>query len=224
VEPDQCGAGRKTEGPAEGARRRPAQVRRTDKTSRPSRRRCDRNVTPDVVLDACGAPVMSQRSAMTPRQPPRPVNIGSARAPQRVTARLGRIRALVRVILVALLARLGLVAVAPAAMADGLWNFHPVTYNMQGSGADGSRIDKWRRDVEPLLANHDVIALQEAGAPPASAVLLQRSVGVPGARLWRPTAGAWAALPAGAMCTSTGCRPIRGIPGKLCHRHAGVAG
>lgn len=117
---------------------------------------------------------------MTPLQPPEPVNSGSALAPQRVDARRGRIRALVRVVLVVLLASVGLVAVAPAAMADGLWNFHPVTYNMQGSAADGSSIDKWRRDVEPLLANHDVIALQEAGAPPASAVLLQRTVGVAG--------------------------------------------
>ena len=44
---------------------------------------------------------------------------------------------------------------------------HPVTYNMQGSTANGQ--SKWTTDVAPLLLNHDIVALQEAGGLPASA-------------------------------------------------------
>jgi len=88
-----------------------------------------------------------------------------------VGATLGRsrLRAVALGLLVALVVSLGFVAAAPAAMADELYDFRPVTYNMQGSSADRGSIDKWRRDVEPLLANHDVVALQEAGTPPSSA-------------------------------------------------------
>ena len=114
------------------------------------------------------------------RPPPTP--------PLGTVSRRGRgLRAVVRAVIVALLAGLGLVGLAPAATADALWNHRPVTYNMQGAttlgegpGGGSDRIDKWSRDVARLLATHDVVALQEAGNPPAGAYFLYQTTPVDG--------------------------------------------
>ncbi|HEY3681527.1 MAG TPA: endonuclease/exonuclease/phosphatase family protein [Streptosporangiaceae bacterium] len=52
-------------------------------------------------------------------------------------------------------------ATAPA-QAGSIEDHRPATYNMQGSN-QGS---KWTSDVERLTADHDVVALQEAGSRP----------------------------------------------------------
>ncbi|WP_033819501.1 ricin-type beta-trefoil lectin domain protein [Kitasatospora sp. MBT63] len=67
-------------------------------------------------------------------------------------------------------------AVTPVIRASAaplfLEDFKPATYNMQGR--DGGAATKWTTDIQRLMANHDVVALQEAGPqPPASATFQQ---------------------------------------------------
>jgi hypothetical protein len=56
-------------------------------------------------------------------------------------------------------------AVAAPAQALPLEQHHPATYNMQG-GQGGDVTPKWSTDIPALLANHDILALQEAGPVP----------------------------------------------------------
>jgi cytolethal distending toxin subunit B len=54
---------------------------------------------------------------------------------------------------------------AAPAQAAPLEEHAPATYNMQGSQG-GDLTPKWSTDIPALLANHDVLALQEAGPVP----------------------------------------------------------
>jgi hypothetical protein len=82
---------------------------------------------------------------------------------------VARWRTAVRLVGVAAVAAGLLTAVAGPAQAANLERHNPVTYNMQG-GQGGDVTPKWSNDIPRLLANHDVLALQEAGPlPPLNA-------------------------------------------------------
>jgi hypothetical protein len=78
---------------------------------------------------------------------------------------VSRWRTAVRLTTVAALAAGLLTAIAGPAQAANLERHNPVTYNMQG-GQGGNVTPKWSNDIPRLLANHDVLALQEAGPLP----------------------------------------------------------
>jgi len=74
-------------------------------------------------------------------------------------------------------------------LAQGLLDHTPLTYNMQGATTGND--NKWILDVAPLTVNHDVVALQEAGSPPSSAILVEAPEDTPEGRLthWTWNAG-----------------------------------
>ena len=76
-----------------------------------------------------------------------------------------RWRTAVRLAAVAALAGGILTTVVAPAQALPLEQHHPATYNMQG-GQGGDVTPKWSTDIPALLANHDILALQEAGPVP----------------------------------------------------------
>src|SRR5256714_5926589 len=79
-----------------------------------------------------------------------------------------RWRTAVRLAAIAALAGGLLTAGAAPAQAALLEEHAPATYNMQGSQG-GDLTPKWSTDIPALLANHDVLALQQAGpVPPQS--------------------------------------------------------
>ncbi|MGL4178732.1 MAG: endonuclease/exonuclease/phosphatase family protein [Dermatophilaceae bacterium] len=79
-------------------------------------------------------------------------------------SRKGRLAAIVGLVF-AVVASLGVLGATPAQAAGP--DQRTCTWNMQGASHVAE--NKWNHDVQPLMSNCDVLALQEAGSVPASA-------------------------------------------------------